>query len=289
MENNVVLDKVVDKIIEQLKLNTINTSLLESSVYSINAGGKRFRPLLLLKTLKALGTDVNLGIIPAASLEMIHTYSLIHDDLPAMDDDELRRGKPTNHIVYGEATAILAGDNLLTESFNLLTKSKLSPEQIVKLVTLYSKCAGQLGMISGQMLDIEATEKELTILELEEIHRNKTGELIVAAIEAATIIANSESRVTESLKLFGEKLGLLFQVTDDILDVTGTTETLGKHIGSDEKNNKTTYVSLLGLDGAKEVKTTLANEMKDILNTLDKDIQISELMEIVELIVNRTK
>ncbi|CAD2075877.1 polyprenyl synthetase family protein [Phocicoccus pinnipedialis] len=289
MESNNLLNSVVNEIIDQLKLNTINESLLDSSIYSINAGGKRFRPLLLLQTLETLGTDINLGIIPAASLEMIHTYSLIHDDLPAMDDDQLRRGKPTNHVVFGEATAILAGDNLLTESFNLLTKANLTATQIVELVQLYSKNAGQLGMISGQMLDIEATNKDLTIEELEEIHRNKTGELIVAAIEAATIIANSEAHIKKLLKIFGEKLGLLFQITDDILDVIGTTEALGKTVGSDEKNKKNTYVSLLGLDGAKEVKNNLRSEMFDILNELENDINISILEELVESIVNREK
>lgn len=286
---NSLIEHVEREIINHLKENRVNETILEASMYSIKAGGKKFRPLLLFKTLQALDIDTHLGIIPAASLEMIHTYSLIHDDLPAMDDDTLRRGQPTNHIVFGEATAILAGDNLLTESFNLLTKAQLSAVQIASLVKLYSYSAGQSGMIGGQMLDIEASDKPINRQQLEEIHRHKTGKLIIAAVKAATIIAVTEKEITDKLLEFSEKLGLLFQVTDDILDVTGTTEELGKQVGSDEKNNKTTYVSLFGLEGARDIEKNLILDINDILESLKEDVKVEELKQVLELIVNRTK
>ncbi|NEU29592.1 polyprenyl synthetase family protein [bacterium LRH843] len=230
-------------------------TLKEAMMYSLRAGGKRIRPVLLLATLDSYGKSITNGIDVACALEMIHTYSLIHDDLPAMDDDDVRRGEPTNHKVFGEAAAILAGDALLTFAFELITKADIgepSSEKKLLLIQEIAKASGPEGMVGGQMADLEGENKSLTIDELIYIHHHKTGDLFTAAIVCGAIISGADQSDVLSLKKFARELGLLFQIRDDLLDVEGDAYTIGKPIGSDDGNNKSTYPSLLGLDGAKQ-------------------------------------
>ncbi|GAE36347.1 polyprenyl synthetase family protein [Halalkalibacter akibai] len=229
-------------------------TLKEAMFYSLNAGGKRIRPALLLATVKSFGKPLEHGYDMACAIEMIHTYSLIHDDLPAMDDDDLRRGKPTNHKVFGEALAILAGDALLTYSFEVITKMEvgnLTAEQKLLLIQELARASGPEGMVGGQVADMEGENQSLTLDELVYIHHHKTGDLLTVAIIAGAIIAGASKSDIDNLRQFAKELGLMFQIKDDILDVEGDAETIGKPIGSDDGNNKSTYPNLLGLDGAK--------------------------------------
>lgn len=244
------------------------TQLENSMAYSLNANGKRLRPLLLLSTLHFFEQNVRQGYEAASALEMIHTYSLIHDDLPAMDDDDLRRGVPTNHIKYSESTAILAGDSLLTLAFELLTQSSITSEKIVSLVQLLSETAGHKGMVGGQQADINGENKEnLSLEELEAIHSRKTGALIRFALVGGGIIAGQNEGVLQKLTSISKKLGIAYQIRDDILDVVGTEEELGKAVGADEKLGKSTYPSLLGLD---EAKTRLKSELDEVKQAMNE-------------------
>lgn len=253
-----------------LLLNSLKTPdiLKESMLYSLNAGGKRVRPVLLLSVLHGAGKPLEAGYRTAAALELIHTYSLIHDDLPAMDDDDLRRGKPTNHKVFGDDIAILAGDGLLTQSFNLISKdANLSAELKVALISDISDAAGPEGMVGGQVADMQGEGKKLTPEELETIHHRKTGDLLSVALMAGGKIAGLSPKDNEHLSMLGKHLGLAFQIKDDLLDVEGTEEEIGKPVGSDIGNEKNTYPSLLGLDGAKE---KLAFHLDEARNSLQK-------------------
>ena len=283
------LDDVDKHIKHHLSLNDVSDRIKESSLYSISAGGKKIRPLLLFKTLRALNHELSNGVPMAAAIEMVHTYSLIHDDLPAMDNDDYRRGKLTNHKVYGEATAILAGDNLLTESIHLLTLADYSNDVKVKLIETLTSAAGQNGMISGQMNDILSTNASIDYETLEQIHRHKTGKLMVAPVISAAIIANQNEDVIDTLQHFAEELGLLFQIKDDLLDVQGTKEEIGKEVGTDEKNNTTTYVSLFGIEGATDLLKKKEKETTELLYRLKDEIDIIHLEDIITIVVNRTK
>ncbi|QYA49243.1 polyprenyl synthetase family protein [Nosocomiicoccus ampullae] len=274
---------------DHLNKNDVSSKVKESSLYSISAGGKKIRPLLLFKTLKALNFPLESGVPVAATIEMIHTYSLIHDDLPAMDNDDYRRGKLTNHKVYGEATAILAGDNLLTESIHLLSYANYNDAIKIKLIQLITSAAGQFGMISGQMNDILSANKEIDYKTLENIHRYKTGKLIQAPVVAAAMIAGASNDIINNLNDFSGELGLLFQIKDDLLDVQGTQEELGKSVGTDEKNQTTTYVSLFGVEGAMDLLKEKETETKRLLYKLKDDIDIIHLEDIISIVVNRTK
>ncbi|MCG7336339.1 polyprenyl synthetase family protein [Sporosarcina sp. ACRSM] len=231
----------------------VSTTLKSAMTYSVDAGGKRIRPLLVLATLEDLGVESVDAVTVACAVELIHTYSLIHDDLPSMDDDDFRRGKPTNHKVYGEAVAVLAGDALQALAFDGLTRLKSTPaEQVVRIIQLLTEAAGAQGMVGGQMLDMEGEAKPLTLTEMETVHVHKTGALLSFSIEAAAILANLNEEKTQKLKEYAWNIGLAFQIKDDILDITATTEELGKTAGSDSLSDKSTYPSLLGLDGAEE-------------------------------------
>ncbi|SFL83113.1 geranylgeranyl diphosphate synthase, type II [Gracilibacillus orientalis] len=256
---------------EQQQLNTALTSyikeltipdrLKESVLYSIEAGGKRLRPLLMKLTCTGLGGDPEKVYPAAVALEMIHTYSLIHDDLPAMDDDTYRRGQLTNHKKYDEATAILAGDGLLTNSFHVITTSNLYTDQEkVNIVTKLSKASGLEGMVAGQYLDMEAENQTITISNLERIHHLKTGRLISFAVVIGGFLAGASLGTMEILKKYGDYLGIIFQIQDDILDIEGDQAIIGKRVGSDIDNEKNTYPSILGLDGAKRYKAKYVNE-----------------------------
>ncbi|MBN2909824.1 polyprenyl synthetase family protein [Polycladomyces sp. WAk] len=230
--------------------------LKESVAYSLLAGGKRLRPVLVLATAEALGTEAEQALPFACALEMIHTYSLIHDDLPAMDDDDYRRGRLTNHKVYGEAMAILAGDALLTKAFGLMAEGALliglPATTALNLIAEASRRAGAEGMVGGQVDDILHENQPVTLETLRSIHRRKTGDLITFAVRLGGMVAGADDSQLEKLTRFAEGLGLAFQIQDDILDVIGDREKLGKETGSDEARNKATYPALLGLSASKE-------------------------------------
>ncbi len=234
-------------------------SLYEAMKYSLTAGGKRLRPVLLLAACEFAGGDIKEAIPYACAMEYIHTYSLIHDDLPAMDNDDLRRGQPTNHKVYGEALAILAGDGLLTTAFEAINKDMMlyfdEPEKMRKRINAsfeIAKGAGCKGMVAGQVSDIEAETNDCSNEMLEYIHINKTGALIKSAIKAGLYLGNPTREMLSQLDIYAENLGLAYQIADDILDVIGNPAELGKATGSDKKKNKTTYTSINGLEAAQE-------------------------------------
>lgn len=248
--NNLIVNQINELLLKSIPSSPLDTNLEESMRYSLEAGGKRIRPLLLLETLKMLSRnpDYNKGLQTALALEMVHTYSLIHDDLPAMDNDDYRRGKLTNHKVYGEWKALLAGDALLTKAFHLIsTDSLLDAETRIKLVAALSDASGHLGMIGGQTLDMQSENKQIPLETLQQIHKEKTGALLTYAIMAAVMIVKPPEEISDILKNYSEHLGLIFQIKDDLLDVYGDEKKLGKPVGSDEKNHKNTYVTLLGL------------------------------------------
>ncbi|MEC8225446.1 MAG: (2E,6E)-farnesyl diphosphate synthase, partial [Pseudomonadota bacterium] len=245
-------------------------------------------PYLVYATGRMMGADkADLDIL-AAAIECIHSYSLVHDDLPAMDDDDLRRGRPTCHIVYGEAQAILAGDALQTLAFDLIANHQfaVSASQQVKMIASLSKASGIEGMVGGQALDIEATDKEITVAQLERIHQLKTGALLNCAITLGALSAKScDEHTLAQLNLFGQAIGLAFQVQDDILDVEADTETLGKPQGSDVAANKATYPALLGMAGAKQKAQDLLAQAHQALEAIDYDT--SELASLASYIVER--
>lgn len=259
--------------------NMLPNSLAESVLYSMRAGGKRLRPILMRAAFESFGGRGDKVLPVAAALEMVHTYSLIHDDLPAMDDDDYRRGQLTNHKKFGEATAILAGDALLTRSFSVIGQAAgIQPEEKVYLMSYLSEAAGPTGMIAGQTLDMEAEDKESTLDELEQIHNLKTGKLLTYAIVAGAYLAGVKPETLDLMKQFGTYIGLIFQVQDDILDVTGDASVLGKPVGSDEENKKSTYPKLLGLDGAKAQMDKYVNLAHQCLEQAEiKDSRLHEL------------
>ena len=256
----------------------------DAMFYSLLAGGKRVRPRLLLALLKGYGKEESLGYPCAAAIEMIHTYSLIHDDLPAMDDDDLRRGRPTCHIAFDEATAILAGDALLSEAFGIVMKSECSAEIRGRLVELLSAYAGVDGMILGQTLDIAAERQPVSDIEaLEEIHRHKTGKLLTLPLLCAAWLGDHPQDI-EALQQIGERIGLSFQIQDDILDVTRSRQELGKST-SDEKNHKSTYVSLLGIEASQALADRYYEEVMQQIKGLHADTQ--ELLSFLKELKDR--
>lgn len=229
--------------------------LYDAMNYSILAGGKRLRPVIAIETCRMCGGDVNAVLPFACAVEMVHTYSLIHDDLPCMDDDDLRRGRPTNHKVYGEATAVLAGDALLTAAFETIAEhgTNLSPDRALAVSACLGKAAGARGMVGGQVLDMAGEGHALSLSEVEELQRLKTGALISAAAEIGCIAAGGSEEERAAVRRYAQNLGLAFQIQDDILDVTGDAATLGKPIGSDAESEKTTFVTLKGIDACREL------------------------------------
>jgi len=260
-------------------------NLKESMLYSLKAGGKRIRPLFVLAVLELYNKNLKDGLTVGSVVEVIHTYSLIHDDLPSMDNDDFRRGKPTNHKVYGEALATLAGDALNTLAFGILARMDVSAEKRIELVNLLSKAAGAEGMVGGQVLDMEGEKRQLNLTELEHVHVNKTGALLRFSIEAGAVLADVTQENRETLKEYAHHIGLAFQIQDDILDIEGTTEELGKTAGKDVASDKSTYPALLSLDGAKE---KLTEHYQHAINALDKlEVDSSLLREFAAYIVHR--
>ncbi|MEG0260271.1 MAG: polyprenyl synthetase family protein [Lysinibacillus sp.] len=261
-------------------------NLKESMLYSLKAGGKRIRPLFVLAVLDIYGKDKEAGMAVAAVIEMIHTYSLIHDDLPSMDNDDFRRGKPTNHKVFGDGLAILAGDALNTLSFGIIARiENLSAEKRIELVDILSVTAGAEGMVGGQVLDIEGEKRKLSLTELEHVHVNKTGALLRFSIESGAVLADASKEERAVLVDYAHHIGLAFQIQDDILDIEGTTEELGKTAGKDVVSEKSTYPALLTLDGAKQ---KLEEHYNLAIAALDKiEVDTALLREFAAYIVHR--
>jgi geranylgeranyl diphosphate synthase type II len=281
------VDKALDKLVPPAKM--FPTSIHEAMRYSLFAGGKRVRPILAIAAAEALGAR-SAGLLPlAGALELIHTYSLIHDDLPAMDDDDFRRGRPTCHKVYGEAVAILAGDGLLNRAFEVLSDPRrikaVPANRLVAIIKEISAASGVLGMVGGQVVDMESEGREIDFPTLEYIHTHKTGALIRASVRVGALYAKASEKRLKALTRYGELAGLSFQIVDDILDITGKREEIGKNIGSDLKKGKRTFPSFFGLEGSR----LRANEVRDkAIDALrDFDHRADPLRELAKYIVKR--
>ncbi|MEW8955707.1 polyprenyl synthetase family protein [Clostridium sp.] len=278
------IDKCIDSYFKGN--NNYNKLIYDSMGYSMRIGGKRIRPMLLLLSY-SLYNDNYKDIMPMAiSMEMIHTYSLIHDDLPAMDNDDLRRGKPTNHKVYGEAIAVLSGDGLLNEAMNILFQMGLKyGEKALKAGYLISESSGVEGMIGGQVVDILSEGKNIDLDELLYMHKNKTGALIKASILSGAIMGEAKEDDLKILDSFGEKLGLAFQIKDDILDITGDTNTLGKTANSDINNQKSNFITFFGLDECIKKCSDLTNQCIEDLKSLNGDTK--EMERLTKMLLER--
>lgn len=253
--------------------------------YSVENGGKRIRPALLLEFCRVCGGDYKKAVPFACALEMIHTYSLIHDDLPCMDNDDFRRGKPSCHIAFGEEYALLAGDALLTLAFETAMKSNLSAEITVKAAKELAKAAGVMGMVGGQVLDLQNEGKKVGVSDLQKTDELKTGELIRAACVLGCVCAGADDKKIAAAEKYAHDIGIAFQIVDDILDVTSDEETLGKPIGSDEENQKSTYVSLLGIEKSRKTAEELTLNAQKALDAFDGDV--SSLKDFAEKLKNR--
>ena len=240
--------------------------LLESMRYSLTAGGKRIRPILVLEFCRISGGDVQKALPVACAIEMLHTYSLIHDDLPCMDNDDLRRGKPTNHVVYGECTAVLAGDALQAEAFGTILRSELSADARANCAEILADAVGSDGMCAGQFLDMAGENKVLSEEDLNEINSRKTGALLIAACKMGVAAAGGSEEQLEAAALFGAAIGAAFQIRDDILDVISTNEALGKPVGSDAQENKNTYMALYGEERCMKMIRRLTESAKSALS-----------------------
>lgn len=264
----------------------LSDQLRASMAYSLMAGGKRLRPILLMAAADAVGVDGTKFRTAACALELIHTYSLIHDDLPAMDNDDYRRGKLTNHKVYGDGIAILAGDALLTLAFTVIFRQQDVPaEALLRVADEISQAAGTAGMVGGQVLDLEAENRRISMDELRRVHMGKTGALFRAALRSGAILAGASKDQLAALTAYADHFGLAFQITDDILDVVGTVEDIGKPVGSDEKNHKSTYVTLTSLAEAQKLAQRTVDEAVAALRTFGGEAAF--LRELVTYLVHR--
>lgn len=287
----ILLDLVEDQLSKLLPdKDGYNDVLVDSMAYSLLSGGKRLRPILALASCAAVGGNVDDAIFSACSIECIHAYSLIHDDLPGMDDDELRRGKPTNHIVYGVGMATLAGDGLQTQAFENISDywlKKEKPSVGLRIINELAIGSGNQGMVVGQAQDLLCEGKKIDRKNMEYIHAHKTGALITASVRIGAVIGEANKEQLEALTQYGKHIGLAFQITDDILDVVGDANTIGKPVGSDEKNNKSTYPAMVGLDASKKLAEEQCFLAKEAIKNLpgDKDV----LNYIADYILNRQK
>lgn len=284
--------KIEEAIFSYLPVKVKESGILfDAMEYSIKNGGKRLRPILMKEAYNLCGKEDDAVLPFAAAIEMIHTYSLIHDDLPSLDDDDLRRGKPTNHKVFGEAMAILAGDGLLTYAFELASNTKsyfpnTDIERILDSLKELANIAGVFGMVGGQVADIESENKDIGFSTLKFIHLNKTAKMIKGALKIGGIMAGANEKQLNALEDFGINIGLAFQITDDVLDVEGNEEDLGKPIGSDEKLNKATYPKFLNLEESKKEAKRLIEEAKSKLSIFKKSAEF--LKELADFIYNRS-
>ena len=285
-EKKVLVEKTIDEYLSEF---SYPVQIAEGMKYAVLNGGKRIRPILILMVLDLLGKDEKIGLPSGAALEMIHSYSLVHDDLPALDNDDYRRGKLTTHKKFGEAEGILIGDALLTHAFNVLTEKNrgVSAEKIVEIVKLTSSYAGINGMIGGQMIDIESEGKKISLETLKYIHKNKTGKLLRLPVEIACILGDVSKDVREKLEEYADLIGLAFQIKDDILDVEGDFEKLGKPIGSDAEIEKATYPSMVGMEKSKELLNEITEKAKKIIaDNFPKERGVI-LIELADFIKNR--
>jgi geranylgeranyl diphosphate synthase type II len=267
-----LLDEIAGRVNARLEVllrspDRESEQLYEAMRYSVLAGGKRFRPALVLLAAKLVGGEDEAALAAACAIEMVHTYSLIHDDLPAMDNDDLRRGRPTNHKVFGEALAILAGDALLTEAFVVLSRDVADGRKAARLVRELAEAAGAVGMVGGQAADLDAERNPSSTVTVETIHRRKTARMIEGAVMLGALVGTASERKLESLRHYGQHVGLAFQIADDILDASGTSESLGKTAGKDAAHGKRTYVQVYGLD---ESKQRARAELNAAVNALDE-------------------
>jgi len=265
--------------------------LISAMRYSVFAGGKRLRPILCIAGCEAVGS-AGTNVLPVAcALELIHTYSLIHDDLPVIDDDDLRRGKATNHKVFGEAVALLAGDGLITEAFDLMTRSELlgqvSTDLILKVIGIIAHAAGYRGMVAGQVVDIQSERKGVDFSVVEFIHAHKTGALITASVTSGAILGGGDEVQLKAITSYGKMIGLAFQISDDILDIEGDSKTIGKNIGADEQKGKITYPAVVGLSRSKEIQSELIEEAIESLRAFD--YRAEPLRRIARYIIERKK
>lgn len=263
-------------------------NLTDAMNYSLEAGGKRIRPALVYAFCEAFGGDYRKAAAPACAIEMIHTFSLIHDDLPAMDNDDFRRGKPSCHKAFGEAMAILAGDALSVLPFEIIADDdSLTDMQKVKIISCLAKAVGKAGMIGGQVIDMENEERnDVDEANLRNMYRNKTGQLIAVSCVMGGICAGASEKQLDAASEYAFRLGLAFQIIDDILDVTSTSEELGKPVGSDAEENKTTFVTLYGIEKAQEIAASVTEEAMQILNDLGNN---EFLVELTKMLLKRTK
>ena len=268
--------------------NPLNKTLCESMKYSLMAGGKRLRPIMLMAAADAVGAKGTDYLTTGCAMEMIHTYSLIHDDLPAMDDDDYRRGKLTNHKVYGAGMATLAGDALLTLAFEVMLRQQgVSAETLVQVVREISQAAGPDGMGGGQALDLESEGKQISMETMKQIHLGKTGALFRAAIRSGAILGGASEEALQALTVYADNFGLAFQITDDILDVIGDEAVIGKPVGSDEKNHKSTYVTLTSLAEAQRLAQEAVDTAIDALQMFGTEADF--LRELVAYLMKRNK
>lgn len=263
-------------------------TIFEAMNYSLSSGGKRLRPILTLEAIKIVGGDIKEAIPFCIAIEMIHTYSLIHDDLPAMDNDDFRRGKPTNHKVFGDGMATLAGDALLNYAFEIMLKESLGKDNAdVRLKAIYeiARGAGIYGMIGGQVVDIESENKSIEKEKLDFIHMNKTAAMIVGCMRAGAIMGHACEEDLQNITKYAKNIGLAFQIVDDILDIVGDEKALGKPVGSDIENHKSTYPSLIGLNESKKVATSLIKEAKDSIRKISGESRFLE--DLADYIISR--
>jgi len=286
-EKKEIIDKALEKYFQDPVDKPIKI-LRESMKYSLFAGGKRLRPILCIAGAEAVGGSYKDVLPVACALEFIHTYSLIHDDLPVMDDDDLRRGIPTNHKVFGEAVALLAGDGLLTDAFYIMSREQyINPSKLIKVINIIAKAAGSSGMVGGQLADIESEGKDVDISTLEFIHSHKTGALITASVTSGAILADGTEKQVKALYEYGRNIGLAFQIADDILNVEGDPKLLGKSVGSDQKKKKVTYPAVLGLDKSKQIQRKLVENAISILKEFNS--KADPLREIAKYIIERRR
>lgn len=285
-EKKVLVEKTIEEYLSEF---SYPVQIAEGMKYAVLNGGKRIRPILILMVLDLLGKDEKIGLPSGAALEMIHSYSLVHDDLPALDNDDYRRGKLTTHKKFGEAEGILIGDALLTHAFNVLTEKNrgVSAEKIVEIVKLTSSYAGINGMIGGQMIDIESEGKKISLETLKYIHKNKTGKLLRLPVEIACILGDVSKDIREKLEEYANLIGLAFQIKDDILDVEGDFEKLGKPIGSDAEIEKATYPSMVGMEKSKELLNEITEKAKKIIADNFPKERGTLLIELADFIKNR--
>jgi len=286
-ERKILVDKALKEFMPEP--SGLAGDVIRAMNYTLFAGGKRIRPVLCIAGSEAVGGSADDVVPVACAIELIHAYSLIHDDLPVMDNDDFRRGKPTNHKVFGEAVALLAGDSLLTLAFNLMASygldTKGEKKALLRVIDLIASAAGYKGMAGGQMVDISYEGKDPDPIVVEYIHRHKTGALIAASVTAGTILAGGSEEEVESINRYGKQIGLAFQIADDILNVEGDRNVMGKGIGSDKVKGKITYPSVFGITESKNIQTRLIDHAIESLNRFDE--RAEPLRDLARYIITR--